>query len=126
MDRATIVFNCLLVFVGLLQAAVLGFTAIVSNKAANAAKVSADAAKVSADAAKLSADAIPLMERPYIFIHGILVVSQVQQATRINYNISNNGKLVAVVDNVSIRCGMEQDGRFPTLITMVAHPVVPG
>jgi hypothetical protein len=46
--------NILLVGTGLLQAGALVFTAVVSNKAANAAKA--------------AAEAIPIMERPYIFI----------------------------------------------------------
>jgi hypothetical protein len=109
MDRLGIIFNCLLVATGLLQAIALGFTALVSNKAANAAKA--------------AAEAIPTMERPYIFIHGISFRAGQgeQSAPRITYNVSNNGKLAAIVENVSIRCGMERDGQFPPLIIIGDH-----
>jgi hypothetical protein len=59
-DRVNITMdplNILLVVTGFLQAGALVYTAVVSNKAANAAKA--------------AAEAIPTMERPYIFIHGI-------------------------------------------------------
>jgi hypothetical protein len=53
--RETFVLNCLLVGVGMLQGAALIYTALVSNKAANAAKT--------------AAEVIPVMERPYVFLH---------------------------------------------------------
>ena len=71
----------------------------------------------------LQTEAIQTMERPYILVHGISFQRGhgEQRAPRSNYNVSNIGKLAAEVKNVSIRCGMMLNGRFPPLIIMGDH-----
>jgi hypothetical protein len=71
----------------------------------------------------LQTQAIQTIERPYILIHGISFQRGhgEQRAPCITYSVSNIGKLAAVVENVSIRCGMMLNDRFPPLIIMGDH-----
>jgi hypothetical protein len=72
--------------------------------------------------ARNAAEATLTTERPYISIYGISF--QHARGTRpphIAYHVSNIGKFAAIVDNVSIRCGVERAGKFPPLIIMGDH-----
>jgi hypothetical protein len=97
---------------------------------------SAHAAEVAARAAEKSADALLIVERPYIFIWGIIgsapsvvfsssegsvPTTTLQDEAYFTYAISNRGKLAAVVENISIACGYEYRGMYPPLIIMGDH-----
>lgn len=84
-------------------------------------------ARISADAAKTAAEAIPLLERPYIFVYEIAFHRNPGRITNppwITYTVSNNGKLAAVIDNVSIRCGKIINTEYPPLIIIGDHPLL--
>jgi hypothetical protein len=77
-----------------------------------------------ANAAQVAAEAIPIMERPYIFIHGIhSLINQTDPQRRrvIQYSVSNNGKLTAKVKDVRIACGLEKFGKYPPLVIQGDH-----
>lgn len=105
--------------VGGIGVAAVAWTLIYTAKAANAAKI--------------AAEAIPLLERPYIFIHGnhgVEALAQDKYRPRIVYNVSNNGKLSAKVEHVRIRFGLEAHGNFPPSIGQGDHvflqrPIIP-
>ena len=97
------------------------------------------AAEASARAAQATADAIQITERPYIFIWGpvghhpktIYTSSTdptfqkiIQDDAAFVYNISNRGKLAAVIERVSIACGYEMNGRYPPPIIIGDHPLL--
>jgi hypothetical protein len=87
-------FNTLLVVVGLIQGLALAYTALVSNKAANAAKE--------------AAEALPLMERAYIFVHhvtspdlrsSVTLGSSTQDRFTIRYSFKNHGRTPAIIQD---------------------------
>jgi len=78
-------------------------------------------------AAKVAERALVDLERPYIFIWGISGVQALRDdgyKPRIYYNVSNNGKLAARVDDVSIRFGGELNGQFPALAVQGDHELL--
>jgi hypothetical protein len=95
-ERHSIIFNCLLVAIGALQGGALIYTALVTNKAANAAK----------DAA----EALPTVERAYIFIVAELKYSDpintkdersvCSSRLRVEFRLENHGKTPAVINSI--------------------------
>jgi hypothetical protein len=73
--------------------------------------------------ARNAAEATLMRERPYISIYGISFRhTQGARPPRIAYNVSNIGTLApAIVDNVSVRCGVEHADKFPPLIIIADH-----
>jgi len=108
-DGNFVLFSSLLVVVGILQGVALAYTALVTNKAANAAKT--------------AAEAIPLIERPYIFVHGA-EWRMGQKRPPITYTVSNNGKMAAIIKDVRIGCGIELRGQFPNPVIIGDHPLL--
>ncbi len=95
-------------------------------------------ARISADAAKAAADSIVIVERPYIFIWGIMgSVPTIEfhdpgklkrRVVRTNasfaYSVSNRGKLAAVIENISVACGYLVDDQYPPLIVIGDHSLL--
>jgi hypothetical protein len=111
-DRHLATFNKLLVAVSIFQAIALGYTALVTNKAANAART--------------AADAIPIMERPYVFIYGVSVAtSAVREYPYISYCVANHGRLAAIIQNITVRCGViDSKDRYPPKIIIGDHELL--
>jgi hypothetical protein len=86
----SLIFNSLLVGVGVLQAIALCFTVFVTNKAANAAKAAAEAAKQ-------SADSLRNIERAYMFIDYELL--RERNAALKDGRISRNKQIAVVFKN---------------------------
>src|SRR5215472_4648990 len=82
------------------------------------------AAEAAAKAARVAEKALLDLERPYVFVHGMHGVEALPQdeyRPRIVYNVSNNGKLAARIDTVSIACGPGNNGSFPPLRLQDRH-----
>jgi len=82
------------------------------------------AAEAAAKAARVAEKALLDLERPYVFVHGMQGVEALPQdeyKPRIVYNVSNNGKLAARIDTVSIACGPGNNGSFPPLRLQDRH-----
>jgi hypothetical protein len=82
------------------------------------------AAEAAAKAARVAEKALLDLERPYVFVHGMHGVEALPQdeyRPRIVYNVSNNGKLAARIDSVSIACGPGNNGSFPPLRLQDRH-----
>ena len=82
------------------------------------------AAEAAAKAARVAEKALLDLERPYVFVHGMHGVEALAQdgfRPRIIYNVSNNGKLAARIDSVSIACGPGHNGSFPPLRLQDRH-----
>ena len=82
----SLIFDGLLVFVGILQAAALFFTVFVTNKAANAAS----------DAVKVAKDSLIIATRPRITISALELCIAAQN---ISFSITNEGG-IAIIDRV--------------------------
>lgn len=77
--------------------------------------------------ARSSERALADLERPYIFIYEI--ASQhgggVSNPPWIQYTVANHGKLAAVIETVTIRCGMpDEKGRYPAPIIIADHQLL--
>lgn len=82
------------------------------------------AAEAAAKAARVAEKALLDLERPYVFVHGMSGVEALAQddyRPRIVYNVSNNGKLAARIDTVSIACGPGNNGSLPPLRLQDRH-----
>jgi hypothetical protein len=82
------------------------------------------AAEAAAKAARVAEKALLDLERPYVFVHGmqgVEALAQDEYKPRIVYNVSNNGKLAAKIDSVSIACGPGNNGSFPPLRLQDRH-----
>jgi hypothetical protein len=117
-DKSGDIFNLLLVvFNGLLVAVGIGQGYIIFR--------TLRATEIAANAAKVAAEAIPIMERPYIFIHGIsCMIDNIEKKMCIYYSVSNNGKMAARVQNVSVACGLEKYGKYPPLVIIADHDLL--
>ena len=101
----SIVFNCLLVAVGLLQGAALIYTALVTNKAANAAKS--------------AAEALPSVERAYVFLFHELRHRQTPNplggtALNVEFSLKNHGKTPAILRHISVDIRITDRPEYPT------------
>jgi hypothetical protein len=85
-NRRSLIFDSLLVIVGILQAVALGFTVFVTNKAANAA----------IDAVKVAKDSLIIATRPRITIPPPELCIA---AKNISFSITNGGG-IAIIDRV--------------------------
>ena len=90
------------------------------------------AAQAAAKAAGAAEKAVLDLERPYVFVHGVDGVDAPTEDghnPRILFNISNNGRLAARIDTISIACGPETNGTLPPLKmqdrhALLQHPVL--
>jgi len=107
-----------------------------SEKLWRITRISTIATRRAANAARKSADAIQIVERPYIFIwgmvshapmisygplHGGFPQQTIQEKAAFIYSVSNRGKLTAVIENVLIACGYERNGLYPPLVSIGDH-----
>jgi hypothetical protein len=87
---------------------------------------------------KIAERALTELERPYIFIWGIRgtvpimtqyssgqePVTSVYPHVRFNYSVSNNGRLAAVVDEISIGCGYIKGSIYLPLVIIGDHSLI--
>jgi hypothetical protein len=110
-NRRSMIFNSLLVGVGVLQAFALCFTVLVTNKAANAANAAAEAAKQ-------SADSLRNIERAYVFIDYELLMERneglkvggISPNKQIALVFTNFGRTPAIVNGINCKCRRGQTG----------------
>jgi hypothetical protein len=106
---------------------VLAVTSLVQGfflwNADKTARIAANAAKKSADVA---IQALTDLERPYLFIYGIGFERSKDGTSypKMIYDISNNGKFSARVEQVSTRLGRVNMGQYPPLIIDGDNPIL--
>jgi hypothetical protein len=110
-DTATLRLTIMLVIVGLIQAGAIIYTALVTNKVANATKT--------------AAEALPILERAYIFMVPIFSLSpplEFPPVTRldtadnppppqtfiVDYYFINHGKTPAIIKRIQARCAFAE------------------